>query len=279
MEEQGEFTDFSLNDWLYKHLQDNLGYKRPSPIQYNCIPPILEGRDCFGCSKTGSGKTAAFAIPILQKLSQDPYGIFCLVLTPTRELAYQISEQFKLIGQPIDVRVSTIVGGLDMIKQAKELKKKPHIVVATPGRLADLIRTNEENVRLNKINFLVLDEADRLLDKIDSDFAQDLDTIFEALPKERQTLLFSATLTDTLKSVKDLSKKEPFFWESDNTVSTVAQLDQRYVLVPEHVRDGYLVYICKKLLEDNPTCSIMIFTKTCKNCQLLGMLLQSSGFE
>ncbi|XP_002129152.3 putative ATP-dependent RNA helicase DDX49 [Ciona intestinalis] len=278
MESEGSFADLGLNEWIIQHL-GNLGFNKPTPIQYNCIPPILQGKDCFGCSKTGSGKTAAFALPVLQKLSEDPYGIFCLVLTPTRELAYQISEQFTLIGKPINIRTSVVVGGMDIIQQAYELQKKPHIVIATPGRLADLLRSNENNVKLNKIQFLVLDEADRLLDKLDGDFTNDLNLIFSSLPKERQTLLFSATLTDTLNEVKELSTKSPFFWQSDNKVSTVDNLDQRYILLPEHIRDGYLVYICKDSLEKQPNRSIMIFTKTCKNCQVLGMLLQKAGFQ
>ncbi|CAK8676504.1 unnamed protein product [Clavelina lepadiformis] len=278
MEHEGNFEELGLNDWILEHLSQ-LGFTRPSPIQYNCIPPILEGKDCFGCSKTGSGKTAAFAVPILQKLSEDPYGIFCVVITPTRELAYQISEQFSIIGKPINIRHAVVVGGMDMLEQAMQLEKKPHVVIATPGRLADHLRSSDSTVKLNKIKFLVLDEADRLLDKMDGDFANDLDVIFETLPKDRQTLLFSATLTDTLNEVKQLSTKKPFFWQSDNTVSTVEQLDQYYVLVPEQVRDGYLVYICKDLLEKNPNHSIMLFTKTCKNCQILGMLLQNAGFE
>uniref|UniRef100_H2Y6I0 RNA helicase n=1 Tax=Ciona savignyi TaxID=51511 RepID=H2Y6I0_CIOSA len=318
------FADLQLNEWVVGHL-GSLGFNKPTPIQYNCIPPILKGKDCFGCSKTGSGKTAAFALPVLQKLSEDPYGVFCLVLTPTRELAYQIADQFAFIGKPINVRTCVVVGGMGeyMLKQAHQLQKKPHIVIATPGRLADLLRTNENNVKLNKIKFLVLDEADRLLDKMDGDFTEDLNVIFSALPKERQTLLFSATLTDTLNEVKELSTKNPFFWKSNNTVSTVDNLDQRYILLPEHIRDGYLVYICKDLLEKYPGHSIMIFTKTCNckddllecsgyhlttqmlwlrnschvvlplinlymgigisgirpNCQILGMLLQKSGFD
>nr|CAB3237117.1 probable ATP-dependent RNA helicase DDX49 [Phallusia mammillata] len=278
MEVEGNFEDLGLNQWILDHL-NHLGFRRPSPVQFNCIPPALQGRDCFGCSKTGSGKTAAFALPVLQKLSEDPYGVFCLVLTPTRELAYQIADQFALLGKPINLQHTVVVGGMDTLQQAAALKKRPHVVIATPGRLADLLRSSEGNVNLKKIKFLVLDEADRLLDKLDGDFSEDLDVIFEALPKERQTLLYSATLTDTLNELQELSTKKPFFWEAEKTVSTVDQLDQRYILLPEHVKDGYLVYICKDLMEKSPNHSIMIFTKTCRNCHVLGMLLQKAGFD
>jgi len=277
MESEGSFEDLNLNTWITNHLK-SLGFKKPSPIQYNCIPPILEGRDCFGCSKTGSGKTAAFALPILQKLCEDQYGIFCLVLTPTRELAIQISEQFTLFGKPINCRVSYVVGGMDMNTQAAELKRQPHIVVATPGRLADLIRSSDDNVNLKKIKFLVLDEADRLLDHLEGDFADDLAVIFESLPEKRQALLFSATLTDTLKEVKEVSKKQPYFYESKDIVATVDQLDQRFILIPEDVRECYLIHICKELLEKNSKSSIIIFTKTCRNCQVLGLMFQKAGF-
>lgn len=142
--------------WLFS------GLTKPTPIQTNCIPRILAGDDCIGCAQTGSGKTLAFALPILEKLCQDPYGIFTLVLTPTRELAYQISDQFSILGKCINLRLSVVVGGMDMVVQGQELSKKPHIVVATPGRLADHIESCD-TFSLSKIKYLVLDEADRLL--------------------------------------------------------------------------------------------------------------------
>merc|ERR1719384_2973969 len=113
----------------------------PTQVQRHCIPEILKGRDCIGAAKTGSGKTLAFALPILQTLSQDPYGIYALVLTPTRELAFQIADQFRAVGKPISLRECVIVGGRDMVMQGKDLANKPHIVIATPGRLADHIES------------------------------------------------------------------------------------------------------------------------------------------
>ncbi|RZF48441.1 hypothetical protein LSTR_LSTR016509 [Laodelphax striatellus] len=110
------------------------GLKHPTPIQENCIPKIIEGRDCIGAAKTGSGKTLVFALPILHKLCEDPYGIYALVLTPTRELAFQIGDSFAVIGRAINLRQSIIVGGMDMVAQGAELAKKPHVVIATPGR-------------------------------------------------------------------------------------------------------------------------------------------------
>ncbi|XP_042297840.1 probable ATP-dependent RNA helicase DDX49 [Sceloporus undulatus] len=206
------FRALGLAPWLAAQAEQ-LGLKAPTPVQEACIPPALRGRDCMGCAKTGSGKTAAFVLPILQKLSEDPYGVFCLVLTPTRELAYQIAEQFRVLGKPLGLKDCIIVGGMDMVTQALELSRKPHVVIATPGRLADHLRSSN-TFSLQKIKFLVLDEADRLLEQGCTDFTKDLEVILAAVPAKRQTMLFSATLTDTLNELKQIAMNKPFFWES-----------------------------------------------------------------
>ncbi|XP_068090300.1 probable ATP-dependent RNA helicase DDX49 [Hyperolius riggenbachi] len=270
------FTRLGLSSWLIEQCKQ-LGICKPSPVQENCIPPILEGRDCMGCAKTGSGKTAAFVLPILQKLSEDPYGIFCLVITPTRELAYQIAEQFRVLGKPLGLKDCIIVGGMNMVAQALELARKPHIVIATPGRLADHIRSSN-TFSIKKIKFLVLDEADRLLEQGCTDFTQDLQVILSAVPAQRQTLLFSATLTDTLQELKSIAMNKPFFWESTSEVRTVEELDQRYLLVPEKVKDAYLVHLIQKFQDEHEDWSIIIFTNTCKNCQILNMMLREFNF-
>ena len=138
-----------------------MGMKRPTPIQKHCIPAILNGSDVMACAETGSGKTAAFALPILHTLSQDPYGIYCVVLTPTRELATQISEQINALGTPISVRTALIIGGVNQTDQSISLSKKPHIVIATPGRLRHHLDFGASVVDLRKAMYLVLDEADR----------------------------------------------------------------------------------------------------------------------
>lgn len=270
------FTTLNLNSWLVDQC-NFMGLKNPTPIQQNCIPRILAGDDCIGCAKTGSGKTLAFALPILQKLSEDPYGIFALILTPTRELAFQIADQFSAIGKSIGLKKCVIVGGMDMVIQGLELSKHPHIVVATPGRLADHL-TSCNTFSLKKIKFLVLDEADRLLE---GHFDDQLKIIFDALPKQKQMLLFSATMTDTLGKVKDIVSKKAFIWESkeESGVATVRQLDQRYVLCPNDVRDSFLVEVIRTFRTTNKNGSIMIFTDTCKNCQVLSMMLSDVGFK
>ncbi|KAM9384984.1 putative ATP-dependent RNA helicase DDX49 [Pholidichthys leucotaenia] len=271
-----DFSSLGLSDWLVKQCKQ-LGISKPSPVQENCVPAILQGRDCMGCAKTGSGKTAAFVLPVLQKLSEEPYGVFCLVLTPTRELAYQIAEQFRVLGKPLGLRDCIIVGGMDMVSQALELSNKPHVVVATPGRLADHIRSSS-TFSMSKIQFLILDEADRLLEQGCTDFTKDLEVILGFLPAKRQTLLFSATLTDTLQELKNIAMNEPFFWESKSETRTVEELDQRYILTPEKVKDAYLVHLIQTFTDEHDDWSIIIFTNTCKNCQILTMMLQEFNF-
>ncbi|XP_031839902.1 putative ATP-dependent RNA helicase Dbp45A isoform X2 [Nomia melanderi] len=270
------FAELNLSPWIISQC-NSMGLKKPTPIQQNCIPKILAGEDCIGCAKTGSGKTLTFALPIIQKLSEDPYGIFALILTPTRELAFQIADQFSAIGKSISLKRCVIVGGMDMVTQGLELSKHPHIVVATPGRLADHLESCD-TFSLARIKFLVLDEADRLLG---GHFDDQLKTIFNVLPKQKQILMFSATMTDTLDKVKHIASNKVFMWEStdDSGVATVKELDQRYVLSPSDVRDSFLVETVKTFRSTNKDGSIMIFTDTCKNCQVLSMTLNEIGFK
>ncbi|KAF9226495.1 DEAD-domain-containing protein [Gyrodon lividus] len=221
-----------------------MSIRTPTEIQAACIPPLLAGRDCIGHAKTGSGKTIAFALPILQKLSDDPYAIFALVLTPTRELAFQISEQFAVLGAALSIRTSVIVGGMDMMTQALELDSRPHVVVATPGRIVDHLKSSSGDWDLSRIKFLVLDEADRLLTQT---FAPELAYLFNALPSDRQTCLFTATLSPSVETLASVppkpGKMKPFFHRTESAVETVASLKQHYVLVPSHVRETYLFHL------------------------------------
>ncbi|KAL2728373.1 putative ATP-dependent RNA helicase DDX49 [Vespula maculifrons] len=269
------FTDLNLNSWIISQC-NSMGLKKPTPIQQQCIPRILAGDNCIGCAKTGSGKTLAFALPILQKLCEDPYGIFALILTPTRELAFQIADQFAAIGKSINLKKCVIVGGMDMMVQGLELAKKPHVVVATPGRLADHIESCN-TFSLEKIKFLVLDEADRLLG---GSFDEQLKIILPTLSKQKQVLLFSATITDALDKAKHLAPGKVFMWEAkdESGIATVKELDQRYVLCPKDAIDSFLVEVVRTFRITNETGSIMIFTDTCKNCQLLSMTLNEVGF-
>jgi len=215
------FKSLGLIDPLLEALEQ-LNYRTPTEIQSAALPLALEGRDIIGVASTGSGKTAAFALPILQKLWEDPKGLFVCVLVPTRELAYQISQQFESLGSAMGVRCAVIVGGTDRISQSLALAKRPHVVVATPGRLNDHLE-NTKGFSLKGIKFLVslvyfyreywheillqvLDEADRLLDM---DFGPVIDKILKVIPKERTTYLFSATMTTKVAKLQRASLSNP----------------------------------------------------------------------
>ncbi|KAI9796205.1 MAG: ribosomal RNA processing protein [Piccolia ochrophora] len=248
-----------------------LGYKAPTPIQAKAIPPALQGRDMIGLAETGSGKTAAFALPILQALMNRPQPLFGLVLAPTRELAYQISQAFEALGSLISVRCAVIVGGMDMVPQAIALGKKPHIVVATPGRLLDHLE-NTKGFSLRALKYLVMDEADRLLDL---DFGPILDKIFKVLPRERRTYLFSATMTSKVESLQRASLSNPLQVSiSTNKYQTVSTLLQSYLFLPHKHKDIYLVY----LLNEFAGQSAIVFTRTVNETQRIAILLRSLGF-
>ncbi|WFD32431.1 RNA helicase [Malassezia sp. CBS 17886] len=228
----------------------------PTPIQGATIPAILEGRDVIGGAETGSGKTLAFALPILHGLIRDMVAGYAVVLTPTRELAVQLHEQFLAVGQgsQMGLQCALVVGGVDMLKQAVELaSQRPHIIVATPGRLVDLLRSGgAQEWGLGRCRYLVLDEADRLLTPT---FAQDLAYLFSVLPpaRTRQTLLFTATLTPEIERLTlkepEPGKLAPLLRKIERDASTPATLTQQYVFVPSHMREPYLVH----LLHDPPT--------------------------
>ncbi|PPQ71778.1 hypothetical protein CVT26_007612 [Gymnopilus dilepis] len=243
LQQRPSFASLGISVPLQTALK-TMSIKVPTEVQAACIPVLLAGEDCIGNAKTGSGKTIAFALPILQKLSVDPYGIFALVLTPTRELAFQIAEQFAVLGAPLNVRTAVVVGGMDMMAQALELGNRPHVVVATPGRIVDHLRSSSGEWDLSRVKFLVLDEADRLLT---STFTPELSYLFNILPKQRQTCLFTATLTPAIENLADApprpGKQKPFVHRMRESIETVSTLKQHYVLVPSHVRESYLYYI------------------------------------
>ncbi|XP_023333384.1 probable ATP-dependent RNA helicase DDX49 [Eurytemora carolleeae] len=261
-----DFKSLGVSNWILAQLKE-VGILKPTPVQVSCIPPILDGRDCVGVAKTGSGKTLAFAIPILQTLSEDPYGIYALILTPTRELAFQISDQFNVIGTGMGLRTCVVVGGRDTIMQSKDLDKRPHVVIATPGRLADHIENNS-TFSLSKIKYLVMDEADRLLE---GGFDGQLSEIISALPKNRQTLLFTATNSPIIGETVSACPNNPHVWECETVgeTATVSTLEQRFILTPFEAKNAYLVQLVLETREKKPKDSIMIFTRTCKTAELL----------
>jgi ATP-dependent RNA helicase DDX49/DBP8 len=239
------FKDLGLCNWLCKSIF-SMGFRRPTDIQTACIPAIIQGKSVIGCAETGSGKTAAFALPILQHLSIDPYGIFAVILTPTRELAVQIHEQIAALGSTFHVKQALIIGGESITKQSLELSKVPHIVIATPGRFRHhLLSADPPNLR--KCQYLVLDEADRLLAY---GFSSELKTIVAAASNpKRQTLLFSATMTASLSELESLTNEDTLRFDLTLTQKLPTRLVQQYIFIPAKVKICYLVAIIRKFFE------------------------------
>ena len=268
---QKTFPDLGVIDSLCEACT-NLGFKTPTAIQAESIPIALGGRDIIGLAETGSGKTAAFALPILQALLDKPQPMFGLVLAPTRELAYQISQQFEALGSLISVRCAVIVGGMDMVPQAIALAKKPHIVVATPGRLLDHLE-NTKGFSLRTLKYLVMDEADRLLDL---DFGPILDKILRVLPQgeQRRTMLYSATMNTKLDGLTRAALRNPVRVSvSSSAYQTVKNLVQQYIFLPHKFKDVHLVALLHEFA--GQTC--ILFTRTVHETQRLAFLLRALG--
>ena len=189
------FHDFGLSPQTVKTL-DYLGFSAPSEIQDRSIPSLMQGRDVIGLANTGTGKTAAFLLPIIHKLSTTKQPVSILVLAPTRELAQQIEEEFRRFSAGQKLYSTLVVGGMNIAKQIHQVQRGPHVIIGTPGRIKDLI--NRQILRLSQVNTLVLDEADRMCDM---GFERDIRFIESQIPKERQTLCYSATMTNSVKSI------------------------------------------------------------------------------
>nr|AAA16339.1 DEAD-box protein [Drosophila melanogaster]CAA80804.1 DEAD-box protein [Drosophila melanogaster] len=273
--EANPFQILGLRPWLVKQLT-KLGLKGATPIQQKCIPAILAGQDCIGAAKTGSGKTFAFALPILERLSEEPVSHFALVLTPTHELAYQISEQFLVAGQAMGVRVCVVSGGTDQMVESQKLMQRPHIVVAMPGRLADHL-TGCDTFSFDNLKYLVVDEADPMLN---GDFDESLSIIERCLPKTRQNLFFSATMKDFIKesSIFPIAS-DCFEWCEASAVRTVETLDHGYLVSADYDPDMVLIEALRKYREENENANVMIFTNTKKYCQLLSMTLKNMEID
>lgn len=253
-----------MSSWIERNLR-SAGITKPTEIQEKCIPAALEGRDVLAAAQTGSGKTAAFAIPIVQRLQSDPYGVYALCLTPTRELALQITEQFTLICTGTALQCKAIIGGEDMKAQATTLSSRPHIVCATPGRLMEhLMFDHVIHSCFNKVASLVLDEADRL---IDAGFDSEIRFILSKLPTTRQTLLFSATITPSICAMKSMNLRNVLHVELQN-YTPVENCKQQYCFVPSNMKDAYFFHILTKHLAST-TNSVIVFTNSIRSCELL----------
>ncbi|KAI1908324.1 putative RNA helicase [Ophidiomyces ophidiicola] len=281
---ESSFASVGLAPWLVSSLSA-MAIRRPTAIQRECIPEIIKGRDCIGGSRTGSGKTVAFAAPILHRWSEDPFGIFAVVLTPTRELALQIFEQFKAISAPQSLKPVLITGGSEMRPQAIALSTRPHVVIATPGRLADHINTSGKDTTcgLSRVRMVVLDEADRLLASGPGSMLPDVETCLSALPPStsRQTLLFTATVTPEVRALTKMPRPKghpPIFvteisTESNSTVPPT--LKQSYLQVPMTHREAFLHVLLST--EGNASKPAIIFCNRTKTADLLDRLLRRLG--
>ncbi|KAF3322889.1 DEAD-box ATP-dependent RNA helicase 36 [Carex littledalei] len=270
--ESDSFSDLGLSEWAVATCRE-LGMRRPTPVQSQCIPRILAGDNVLAVAPTGSGKTAAFTLPILHRLAEELFGVYALVLSPTRELATQLAEQFRALGAPINLRCVVAIGGYNTIDQAKALAKKPHVVIATPGRLRALMEGVEIAAAFSRTKFLVLDEADRVLD---ANFKEDLDVILRLLPKKRQTLFFSATMTGNLQTLSKVSGNKYYLFEGDKGGKTVETLKQQYLKVPPDLKELYLSHILSNMEEDGIR-SAIVFVATCRTCHYLELLLEEVG--
>ena len=254
-----KFSKYHIVPELKKSL-DELGYKKPTDIQFKSIPQILSGQDILAIAQTGTGKTAAFAIPLISMLHDRKeravdQNVKAVVMVPTRELAIQIEEVFKELGKYTDVEVISLIGGVDIEPQVKKLEKGVDVLIATPGRITDLVHKGHLN--LKKIDFLVLDEADHMLNK---GFYQDIQHLLQFLPRRRQTMFFSATIDENIKDLAyalvskpvriQISPKDPVSKNVDHAVAYVAMDDKRFFLervIKEHPDQKILVFVRTKV--------------------------------
>ena len=261
------FESFGLSEPLLRDL-DRIRFDTPTPIQEKALPPALEGRDILGCAQTGTGKTAAFVIPMVERLTGSPEGPpRGLILAPTRELAYQIQETIDELGRSLHVYATTVVGGADMQAQIRGLGRHPEIVVATPGRLLDLMWDGYLDLR--EVEVVVLDEADRMLDM---GFADQLNQIIDALPPERQSFLYSATLPTDLEELARMSLRDPFH----AVVAKPATPADGVTHMIHDTTPGAKTSLLLTLLKDGNE-SVLVFTRTKNRADLIGETLRRSG--
>jgi len=262
------FASLGLIDPIVQTLA-TLAYTTPTAVQQQAIPAVLAGKDVMAAAQTGTGKTAGFALPILQRLSKktgkvSPNAARTLVLVPTRELAEQVHESFKAYGAGLQLRTMVAYGGVSINPQMMNLRKGVDVLVATPGRLLDLHRQNA--VTFGEVQTLVLDEADRMLDL---GFSKELDQVFAALPKKRQTLLFSATFSDQIRAMANRLLREPVRIEATPRNTTVSAIKQWLVTVDKKRKSELFLYLLKK----HDWTQVLAFAKTRKGVdELVGLL-------
>ena len=269
-----EFTDFPLAKSILRAIAEE-GYTTPTPIQEKSIPPLMEGHDLLGVAQTGTGKTAAFALPLLNRLGREagkpdhrrPRG---LILAPTRELAGQIHDSLRTYGRYLGLRTGVVFGGVSIRPQIKMMSQGVHVLVATPGRLLDLME--QDHIRLENVEVFILDEADRMLDM---GFIPDVRKIVSKLSMKRQTLMFSATMPGPVATLAATMLKDPIQVEVTPTATTVEKIEQRVLFVTKDKKRDLLV----DLMNDDRIERVLVFTRTKHGADRVAKQLQKNGIE
>ena len=298
---EDSFEKMRLEKWIKKVI-NYLSYKEPTEVQKYVIPQILKEKNVIAISKTGTGKTASFCLPILSELSKNPFGLYAIILEPTRELVLQVEEKLKLFSTGFNLRMCSIIGGEDFTTQLNELDKIPHIIIATPGRLVSFLENNYIKLVQN-LRYFVMDEFDQLLDET---IKPDIDKIITYLPDERITLFFSATIMQTKEELKKYigkKNKDEIYYYNNNTdekLEDIVKKDDsvekekekdlnvnkknkkiiplkiknrinedvslKYILVPQKLKEHYLLYLLRNRYKDTNT---LIFVNHVKQCDFL----------
>ena len=298
---EDSFEKMKLEKWIKKVI-NYLSYKEPTEVQKYVIPQILKEKNVIAISKTGTGKTASFCLPILSELSKNPFGLYAIILEPTRELVLQVEEKLKLFSTGFNLRMCSIIGGEDFTTQINELDKIPHIIIATPGRLVSFLENNYIKLVQN-LRYFVMDEFDQLLDET---IKPDIDKIITYLPDERITLFFSATIMQTKEELKKYigkNNKDEIYYYNNNTdekLEDIVKKDDsgekekekdlsvnkknkkiiplkiknrinedvslKYILVPQKLKEHYLLYLLRNRYKETNT---LIFVNHVKQCDFL----------
>lgn len=267
---QTKFEDLNISEEIQKAV-DDMGFEEATPIQAQAIPHIYNGEDVIGQAQTGTGKTAAFGIPILDKIDPKDKGVQAIILTPTRELAIQVAEEFKRLSKyKKGINILPVYGGQPIERQIKALKKGVQVIIGTPGRIMDHMR--RRTLKLSHVRMVVLDEADEMLDM---GFREDIEKILQDVPQERQTLLFSATMPEPILELTEKYQENPKFIKVVHKELTVPNIEQYYIEVKERSK---LEALCRLIDFYDPKLSL-IFCNTKREVDQLLMQLQARGYS
>src|SRR3989344_786620 len=259
-----DFNNLGISPKLLEQLQ-RLSFSKPTPIQHQAIPAALTGKDIVGIAQTGTGKTLAFGIPMIQRLSE--FGGQGLVLLPTRELAIQVDEVLQKIGRSIGLKTAVLIGGASMYQQIQSLRRNPHIIISTPGRLADHLQ--QKTINLQQVKVVVLDEADRMFD---IGFAPQIKRILAVVPTDRQTMLFSATMPPAIAEMASRFRRLPLRIEVAPAGPPAVQVEQEIFIVSREAK----MQLLDKLLTDNAG-TVLVFSRTKHGAKKIAAAVRQMG--